>query len=102
MLKGIRYHKTGYFGFDLLKKAECLVIFPIYGLWDIKGLQVPRLCSQSDCVELMLDGLDRDPETVAPTVSRLPILLLCFYLLFPVKTFGNYRVKGSFTERLLC
>ena len=78
MLKGIRYHKTGYFGLDLLKKVECLVIFPSSGLWDIKGLQVPRLCSQSGCVELRLDGLDRDPETVAPTVSRLPNLLLCF------------------------
>lgn len=99
----IRYHKTGYFGPDLLKNVECLVIFPIYGLWDIKVLQVPRLCSQSDCVELRLDGLDGDPETAAPTMSRLPFLLLCFYLfLFPVKTFGNYRIKGNFTERLLC
>ena len=80
MLKGVRYHKTGCFGLDVLKKVECLAIFPTSGLWDLKGLRVPRLCSQSDSVELRLGGLDGVPETVASTVSRLPILLLCLCL----------------------
>lgn len=71
----------------------------------INGLQVPRLCSQSDWVELRLDG---DPETIASLSSRLLIFLQCFCLFViiiweyhPVKKFGDYRVKENFPDRLI-